>query len=178
MPDAEDEQWSRISAESELKPDHGVVSDVPEPLITPEPEEPMFDPIELNEVPLPALDDEPEVSEEPEAPPIQIVPFHQSAPAEAGPDMISAAPFEVRPVAEPVEDARAPEMITDVPTPNPDPVEVVADLPDHESGPTKTPWWKLMLSGGDSRRDRVPTAAEPQPAPVPETDEMPDNPLS
>jgi hypothetical protein len=172
MPDAEDEQWSRISAESELKPDRGVVSDVPEALITPEPEEPLFDPIELNEVP--EVEAEPEVVEEPEAPPIQIVPFHQGGVAEAGPDVISAAPFEVRPVAVPVYDAPATEMITDVPTPHPDPVEVVADLPDHEAEPTKTPWWKLMLSGGDSRRDKQPTAAEPQPAPVPESDATPE----
>ena len=131
------------------------------------------------------------------APPIQIVPFHPGAPEEAGPDVISAAPFEVRPVAEPIEEAPALEMITDVPTPHPDPVEVRADLPDHGSEPTKTPWWKLMLSGGDSRKDKQPTAAEPQlppvqdtaePDPAPESveesepvlepDELPDHPLS
>lgn len=166
MPDAEDDQWTRITAASELKPDRGVVSDVPEPQITPEPDEPVFDPIELNEVP--EVAPEPEVAKEPEAPPIQIVPFHHGAPVEPGPDVISAAPFEVRPVELPVEAAPALEMITDVPTPHPDPVEVVADLPDHEAEPAKTPWWKLML--GDGRRDREPTAAEPQVPPVPGTD--------
>lgn len=168
MPDAEDEPWSRISAESQLKPDRGVVADVPEAQITPEPEEPMFDPIELNEVP--EVDAEPEVSDAPDAPPIQIVPFYQREPAEAGPDVISEAPFEVRPVEVPVEHAPAPEMITDVPTPHPDPVEVVAELPDNAADPPKTPWWKLMLSGGASRRDKQPTAAEPQAPPVRETD--------
>ncbi|MGV8850517.1 MAG: hypothetical protein ACOH16_13355 [Propionibacteriaceae bacterium] len=172
MPDAEDEQWSRISAESELKPERGLVSDVPEAQITPEPEEPLFDPIELNEVP--EISADPEVSEEPEALPIQIVPFHHGAPAEVGPDVISAAPFEVRPVELPVEDAPVQEMITDVPAPHPDPVEVVADLPDHEAEPTKTPWWKLMLGGGAGRRDKQPTAAEPQVPPVPEPDSGPD----
>jgi hypothetical protein len=61
-------------------------------------------------------------------------------------------------------------MITDVPAPHPTPVDVVADLPDHEAEPTKTPWWKLMLSGGDSRRDKQPTAAEPRVPPVPDAD--------
>ncbi len=169
MPDSEDEQWQRIAAESELKPDHGVVSDVPEAQITPEVEEPLFDPIELNEVP--EVEAEPDVADEPEAPPIQIVPFHQGAPAEVGPDVISAAPFEVRPVEVHVEDVPVPEMITDVPVPHPDPVEVVADLPEHDAEPAKTPWWKLMLGGGDSRKDKQPTAAEPQPVPVPATAE-------
>jgi hypothetical protein len=178
MPDSEDEQWQRIAAESELKPDPGVVSDVPEAQITPDVEEPLFDPIELNEVPLLEADPEPEVADEPEAPPIQIVPFHQGAPAEVGPDVISAAPFEVRPVEVHVEDVPVPEMITDVPVPHPDPVEVVADLPEHDAEPARTPWWKLMLGGGDSRKDKQPTAAEPQPVPVPptadaETDETP-----
>ena len=54
MPDSDDERWSRISAESELRPDHGIVADVPAAQITPLPDdEPVFDPIELNEVPLP-----------------------------------------------------------------------------------------------------------------------------
>jgi hypothetical protein len=176
MPDSEDEQWQRIAAESELKPDHGVVSDVPEAQITPEVEEPLFDPIELNEVP--EVEAEPEVADEPEAPPIQIVPFHQGAPAEVGPDVISAAPFEVRPVEVHVEDVPVPDMITDVPVPHPDPVEVVADLPEHDAEPAKTPWWKLMLGGGDSRKDKQPTAAEPQPAPVPPTPEVPEVPES
>lgn len=166
MPETEDEQWSRISAESELKPERGVVADVPEPLITPEPEEPLFDPIELNEVP--EAEVEPELPDEPESPPIQIVPFHQGEAAEVGPDVISAAPFEVRPVEAPVEEAPMFEMITDVPTPHPDPVEVVADLPDHDKDPAKTPWWKLMLGGGEGRRDKQPTAAEPQLPPVPD----------
>src|SRR5665811_2515093 len=92
MPDSEDEQWSRISAEAELRPEHGVVADVPPALITPEPDdEPLFDPIELNEVPL--LEGEvPEGAEtEPEsdaALPIQIVPFQAGPVAEAGPDVI------------------------------------------------------------------------------------------
>jgi hypothetical protein len=170
MPDAEDEQWSRISAESELKPERGLVSDVPEAQITPEPEEPLFDPIELNEVPEVSADpEESEEPEEPETPPIQVVPFHHGGPTEVGPDVISAAPFEVRPVELPVEDAPVHEMITDVPAPHPDPVEVVADLPDHEAEPTKTPWWKLMLGGGDGRRDKKPTA-EPQVPPLPDAD--------
>jgi hypothetical protein len=169
MPDPEDEQWQRIAAESELKPDHGVVSDVPEAQITPEIEEPLFDPIELNEVP--EVEAVPDVVDAPEAPPIQVVPFHQGAPAEVGPDVISAAPFEVRPVEVPVEDVPVPEMITDVPVPHPDPVEVVADLPEHDAEPAKTPWWKLMLGGGDSRKDKQPAAAEPQPVPVPATPE-------
>jgi hypothetical protein len=166
MPGTEDDQWSRIAAESELKPDHGVVSDVPEAQITPDVEEPLFDPIEQNEVP--EVEAEPEGGEEPEAPPIQVVPFHHGAPVDVGPDVISGAPFEVRPVEAPVEEVPAPEMITDVPIPHPDPVEIVADLPDHEADPSRTPWWKLMLGGGESRRDKQPTAAEPQPVPVPE----------
>jgi len=174
MPDSEDEQWSRISAEAELRPEHGVVADVPPALITPEPDdEPLFDPIELNEVPL--LEGEvPEGAEtEPEsdaALPIQIVPFQAGPVAEAGPDVIVAAPFDVRGDAAPVDVDEAKEMITDVPVPHPDPVEVVADLPDEKAQPEKTPWWRLMLGGGESRserRAREPEAAEPQPRPVP-----------
>ena len=65
-------------------------------------------------------------------------------------------------------------MITGVPVPHPDPIEVVADLPDHDAEPAKTPWWKLMLSGGDSRKAKQPTASEPQPVPVPATPEVAD----
>jgi|BarGraNGADG00212_2_1021979.scaffolds.fasta_scaffold06535_2 hypothetical protein len=182
MPDSEDEQWSRISAEAELRPEHGVVADVPPALITPVPDdEPLFDPIELNEVPL--LEGEvPEVDAEPEpdaAPPIQIVPFQAGPMVEAGPDVIVAAPFDVRGEAAPVEVEEPVEMITDVPVPHPDPVEVVADLPEEKAQPEKTPWWRLMLGGGESRserRAREPEAAEPQPRPVPpegaETDSL------
>lgn len=175
MPDSEDEQWSRISAESELRPDHGVVADVPAAQITPlsEDEQP-FDPIELNEVPLPTGEDEPEVQADPESvPPIQIVPFQSGPVAEAGPDVILAAPFEVRAEPAPVVAEEAQEMITDVPVPHPDPIEVVADLPEVTAQHEKTPWWRLMLGGGESRserRAREPEAAEPQPRPVPSED--------
>lgn len=169
MPDAEDEQWSKISAESELRPDRGVVAEVPEALVTPEPVEPEYELIGLDEVPLPEADVVPEAPYEPEAPPIQIVPFHPGTPEDIGPDVISAAPFDVRPVEAPAEEVPDVELITDVPTPHPDPVEVVADLPDHEKEPSKTPWWKLMLGGGESRKDPRPTPAEPQPHPVPES---------
>jgi len=177
MPDSEDEQWSRISAEAELRPEHGVVADVPPALITPEPDdEPLFDQIELNEVFL--LEDDPpdeaEPEQEPDAvPPIQIVPFQAGPVVEAGPDVIVAAPFDVRGEAAPVAVDEAKEMITEVPVPHPDPVEVVADLPEEEAQPEKTPWWRLMLGGGESRserRAREPEAAEPQPRPVPSED--------
>lgn len=174
MPDSEDEQWSRISAESELRPERGVVADVPEPQITPLPDEPLFDPIELNEVPLPASSESPADEPDPDAaPPIQVVPFQSGPPAEVGPDVIVAAPFEVRVEDAPVVAEEAPEMITDVPAPHPDPVEVVADLPDERSQSEKTPWWRLMLGGGESRserRARTPEAAEPQARPVPSAD--------
>jgi hypothetical protein len=175
MPDSEDEQWSRISAESELRPEHGVVADVPAPQVTPLPDdEPLFDPIELNEVPLPSSPDAPANQPDPDAaPPIQIVPFQSGPPAEVGPDVIVAAPFDVRVEDAPVAVEEAQEMITDVPAPHPDPVEVVADLPDERSQPDKTPWWRLMLGGGESRserRARTPEAAEPQPRPVPSAD--------
>jgi hypothetical protein len=98
---------------------------------------------------------------------------------EAGPDVIVAAPFDVRGEAAPVAVDEAKEMITEVPVPHPDPVEVVADLPEEEAQPEKTPWWRLMLGGGESRserRAREPEAAEPQPRPVPpegaETDSL------
>ena len=180
MPDSEDEQWSRISAEAELRPEHGVVADVPAAQITPEPDdEPLFDPIELNEVFL--LEDDPpdeaEPEQEPDAvPPIQIVPFQAGPVVEAGPDVIVAAPFDVRGEAAPVAVDEPLEMITEVPVPHPDPVEVVADLPEEEAQPEKTPWWRLMLGGGESRserRAREPEAAEPQPRPVPSEDPEP-----
>ena len=175
MPDSDDEQWSRISAESELRPDHGVVADVPAAQITPlSDDEQPFDPIELNEVPLPTDEDEPEAQSDLESlPPIQIVPFQSGPVAEPGPDVILAAPFEVRAEPEPVVAEEAQEMITDVPVPHPDPVEVVADLPEVTAQPEKTPWWRLMLGGGESRserRAREPEAAEPQPRPVPSED--------
>lgn len=173
MPDSEDEQWSRIAAESELRPDHGLVADVPEPQITPVPDEPLFDPIELNEVPLPTGGDDEVVSEDEPAPPIQVVPFHSGPVAEAGPDVILAAPFEVRDADAPVAVDEVVEVITDVPVPHPDPVEVVADLPDKDAQPEKTPWWRLMLGGGESRAERgahAPEAAQPQPRPVPSED--------
>ena len=177
MPDSEDEQWSRISAEAELRPEHGVVADVPAAQITPEPDdEPLFDPIELNEVLLLEGDvpGEIELKPDPDAvPPIQIVPFQAGPAVEAGPDVIAAAPFDVRGEAAPVAVDEAKEMITEVPVPHPDPVEVVADLPEEEAQPEKTPWWRLMLGGGESRserRAREPEAAEPQPRPVPPED--------
>ena len=183
MPDSEDEQWSRISAEAELRPETGVVADVPPALITPLPDdEPLFDPIELNEVPLLGADS-PDESEAPSGsdavPPIQIVPFQAGPVPEAGPDVIVAAPFDVRGDSAPVGVEEPVEMITDVPVPHPDPVEVVADLPEENAQPEKTPWWRLMLGGGESRserRAREPEAAEPQPAPVPpdDTDPPPD----
>jgi hypothetical protein len=175
MPDSEDDQWSRISAESELRPDHGVVADVPAAQITPLPDdEPLFDPIELNEVPPPS--GEPESEDHPDAdaaPPIQVVPFTSGPLAEPGPDVIVAAPFEVRPDGAPVAAEEPVEMITDVPVPHADPVEAVADLPEENARPEKTPWWRLMLGGGESRserRTRVPEAAQPQPRPVPSAD--------
>ena len=175
MPDSEDEQWSRISAESELRPDHGVVADVPAAQITPlSDDEQPFDPIELNEVPLPTGEEEAQAQPDAESvPPIQIVPFRSGPVAEAGPDVILAAPFEVRVEAAPVAVEEAQEMITDVPVPHPDPVEVVADLPEVNDQPDKTPWWRLMLGGGESRserRAREPGAAQPQPRPVPSED--------
>lgn len=157
-----DELWAKISAESELRPSRGIVSDVPETQVIAEAEEPTEDPIELDEVPLP--DDEPEPSAYLDEAPIQIVPFHPGTPPEAGDEVIAAAPFEVRPVAEPVVDEVPPAMITEVPTPHPDPVEIVADLPVHEGDPAKTPWWKLMLGGGEPRAAKQPTAA-PLPEP-------------
>jgi hypothetical protein len=179
MPDSEDEQWSRISAEAELRPEHGVVADVPAAQITPEPDEPLFDPIELNEVPLLEGDepDEVELKPDPDSPPpIQVVPFQAGPLPEAGPDVIVAAPFDVRGEAKPVAVDEPVEMITEVPVPHPDPVDVVADLPEEESQPEKTPWWRLMLGGGESRserRAREPEAAEPQPLPVPSADPEP-----
>jgi len=175
MPDSEDEQWSRISAESELRPEHGIVADVPEPQITPLPDdEPLFDPIELNEVPLPTAGDAADIEPEPDtAPPIQVVPFHSGPLAEAGPDVILAAPFEVLDEDAPVAVDEPVEMITDVPVPHPDVQEVVSDLPDEKAQPEKTPWWRLMLGGGESRAERrahAPSAAEPQPRPVPSED--------
>jgi len=169
MPDSEDEQWSRISAESELRPDSGIVADVPPAQITPLPDdEALCDPIEPNEVPLPG---EGEVQPDPvPVPPIQVVPFRAGPLPEVGPDVIQAAPFDVRPEAAPVIAEEPVEMITDVPVPNPDPVEVVADLPERTAQSKKTSWWRLMLSGGESRserRSRVPEAAPPQPPPVP-----------
>jgi hypothetical protein len=169
MPDSEDEQWSRISAESELRPDSGIVADVPPAQITPLPDDDaLVDPIELNEVPLPG---EGEVEPGPgPVPPIQVVPFRAGPLPEGGPDVIQAAPFDVRPEAAPVVDEEPVEMITDVPVPHPDPVEVVADLPEEAAQSKKTPWWRLMLGGGASRserRTRVPQAAPPQPRPVP-----------
>ncbi len=173
MPDSEDEQWSRISAESELRPEHEIVADVPEPQITPLPDEPLFDPIELSEVPLPAAeraaDTDAESDPEP-APPIQIVPFRAGPVAEPGPDVILAAPFEVRDERAPAAVEEPVEMITDVPVPHPETVEVVADLPDKDAQPQKTPWWRLMLGGGEPRAERpvrAPEAAQPQPRPVP-----------
>jgi len=175
MPDSEDEQWSRISAESELRPEHGVVADVPAPLITPLPDdEPQFDPIELNEVPLPPGVDMAGVAPGSDAvPPIQVVPFRSGPSAEPGPDVIVAAPFEVPVPEAPVDVEQVHEMITDVPVPHADAPEVVADLPDQKAQPEKTPWWRLMLGGGESRserRTRAPEAAPPQPRPVPSTD--------
>lgn len=169
MPDSEDEQWSRISAESELRPEHDIVADVPEPQITPLPDEPLFDPIELSEVPLPAVEPAADTDSEPDpAPPIQIVPFRAGPVTEAGPDVILAAPFEVRDERVPVAVEEPVEVITDVPVPHPDPVEVVADLPDEDAQPQKTPWWRLMLGGGEPRAERpVPVAAPAQPRPVP-----------
>jgi hypothetical protein len=182
MPDSEDEQWSRIAAEAELRPEHGVVADVPAAQITPEPDdEPLFDPIELNEVMVleGEVPDAAEPGPEPDAvPPIQIVPFQAGPVSEAGPDVIVAAPFDVREEAAPVATDEPVEMITEVPVPNPDPVEVVADLPEENAQHEKTPWWRLMLGGGESRserRAREPGAAQPQPRPVPrEGAETPD----
>jgi hypothetical protein len=175
MPDSEDEQWSRISAESELRPDQGVVADVPAAQITPLPDdEPLFDPIELNEVPLPSAEDGSEAQPDAEAaPPIQVVPFRSGPLAEAGPDVILATPFEVRPDDAPVLVEEPVEMITDVPVPHPDTKEGVADLPEEQAQPEKTPWWRLMLGGGESRSERrtgAPEAAKPQPRPVPTKD--------
>lgn len=172
MPDSEDEQWSRISAESELRPDHGVVADVPTPQITPLPDEPLFDPIELNEVPLP-VDEAERASDSEVVAPIQVVPFRSGRMAEPGPDVILAAPFEMPTAEAPLDVEETHEMITDVPVPHPDPQEVVADLPDTKAQPEKTPWWRLMLGGGESRSERRahgPEAAAPQPRPVPSTD--------
>ncbi len=177
MPDSEDEHWSRISADSELRPDRGVVADVPAAQITPLPDEPLFDPIELNEVPVPAAEVEPDAEPEPAAvPPIQVVPFPSRPLAEAGPDVILAAPFEVRPEVEPVVVEEPVEMITDVPVPHPDPIEALADLPDEKGQPGRTPWWRLMLGGGESRSERRahgPEAAKPQPRPEPSEDPDP-----
>ena len=177
MPDSEDEQWSRISAEAELRPEHGVVADVPPALITPEPDdEPLFDPIELNEVFLLEDDvpDEAEPEQEPDAvPPIQIVPF-QAGPVVGGRARCDrGCAFRCTRGGCARSGRRSEEMITEVPVPHPDPVEVVADLPEEEAQPEKTPWWRLMLGGGESRserRAREPEAAEPQPRPVPSED--------
>ena len=170
MPDSEDEQWSRISAESELRPDSGIVADVPPAQITPLAEdEAIFDPIELNEVPLPEED---EAQPDP-VPPIQVVPFRAGPLPEVGPDVIQAAPFDVRPEAAPVIVEEPVEMITDVPVPHPEPVEVVADLPEEMAQSQKTPWWRLMLGSGE-RRSLLPEAARPQPRPAPA--EAPDAP--
>jgi hypothetical protein len=177
MQNSEDEQWSRIAAEAELRPELGVVADVPPALITPGPDdEPLFDPIELNEVPLLDGDvpDEAEAPLEPDAvPPIQIVPFQAGPVAESASDVIVAAPFDVGGDVETVAADEPAEMITEVPVPHPDPVEVIADLPEAEAQPEKTPWWRLMLGGGESRserRARKPETAEPLPNPGPPED--------
>jgi hypothetical protein len=171
MPDTDDERWSRISAESELRPDLGIVADVPAAQITPLPDdEPVSDPIELNEVPLPGEADAEAQPDTDPVPPIHVVPFQSGPMAEPGPDVIVAAPFEVRPEDAPVVVDEPVEMITDVPVPHPDPVEVVADLPEESAQPEKTPWWRLMLGGGESRSERrtpVREAAPPPPRPVP-----------
>jgi len=176
MSDSDDGQWDRISAEAELRPDRGLVADVPVAQITPVPaDEPMADPIELNEVPAsaPGLEVEPEADS---VPPIQVVPFRSGPLPEAGPDVIVAAPFDVRAEAEPVVVEQPAPMITEVPVPHPDPVEVLADLPDEQSEVAKTSWWRLMLGGGESRADRrvrEPEAAAPQPSPSSEPEAGP-----
>jgi hypothetical protein len=171
VPDIEDEQWSRISGESELRPDPGVVDEVPAAQITPPDDEPLFDPIELNEVPLPAAVPQPEATDDRDAvPPIQVVPFQSGPLPEPGPDVIKAAPFDVRADEAPVVVDEPLEMITDVPVPQVDTEDVVADLPEERAEAPKTPWWRLMLGGGESRserRAREPEAAQAQPQPVP-----------
>jgi hypothetical protein len=149
-----DEQWSRISAEAELRPEHGVVADVPTPQVTPLTEDDAAEePIELAAVPPPSGD----VQVEP-APrsvqPIQVVPFHRGPAQEAGPDVIVAAPFDVRAAEPDVVEAGPPEMITDVPVAEPDPLEVVADLPEEPDGVVRTSWWRLMLGRGKQGADQ------------------------
>ncbi len=163
-----DEQWGRISAEAELRPEHGVVADVPTPAVSPLSEEDVADdPIERAEVP-PSGDGRVE-RQPPAVQPIQVVPFQPAPATQAGPEVIVAAPFEVPAVQpEPVEDS-APEMITDVPVPHPDPVEVLADLPDKDAAPQTTPWWRLMLGGGKTRAEGSAPAPEAAYPNFPET---------
>ncbi|MBI4900463.1 MAG: hypothetical protein HY829_08300 [Actinobacteria bacterium] len=73
--------------------------------------------------------------------------------SELAPELIRAAPFAV-PVlgSEAVEDSVTPPVITAVPTSPPEPVAVVADLPDEPTTRVRTPWWRLMLGGGAPRR--------------------------
>ncbi|HET7725557.1 MAG TPA: hypothetical protein VFK68_13040 [Propionibacteriaceae bacterium] len=147
-----DEQWSRISAEAELRPEHGVVADVPTPQITPQSEdEAPEDPIELTEVPPPSDDAEVE-PETPSVQPIQVVPFHSGPLPEPGPDVIVAAPFEVPTPVSGLADDIAPEMITDVPEPGPDTSEEVPDLPEEPERAVRTPWWRLLLGRGGRER--------------------------
>ncbi|MHB1009603.1 MAG: hypothetical protein ACYC1E_10295 [Propionibacteriaceae bacterium] len=155
-----DEQWSRISAEAQLRPEHGVVADVPTPQVTPLTEDDATeDPIELAEVPPPSGDADVEPAPR-SVQPIQVVPFHRGPAQEAGPDVIVAAPFDVRASKPDLVEARPPEMITDVPAPHEDPVEVVAQLPDMDDRLQKTSWWRLMLGGGKPRAERSAPAPE------------------
>lgn len=171
MPDTEDEQWARIAAESELKPDRGIVDDVPPATLTPAPTaESAAEPIELDGVPRRGLE-ETEPEPEPEAgPPIAIVPFAGQPVVEAGPEIILAAPFDLAEVeADALPETAAQQLITEVPTPHPDIVDSGSDLPEVEKESRRTPWWRLMLGGGESReerRSRTPEAV-PGAAPVP-----------
>lgn len=167
---SEDEQWSRLAAESELKPDHGIIEEVPKVVDMPVREDdPEGDSIEIGEVPESTADDDGSEAEPSAVPPIQVVPFRAGPMTTVSPNLIRAAPFKIRTevrheiVEQPVD------VITDVPVSTSE-SEIVADLPENHSQPEKTRWWRLMLGGGATRferKTRTPQAAEPQPTPVP-----------
>ena len=80
--------------------------------------------------------------------------------------MIRQVPYQAEPVlSEPVaviDDTplvvseptveEPPQLVTEVPDPEPDLAPVISALPDQGQDATSIPWWRLMLGGGGSEQ--------------------------
>lgn len=144
--------WERIAAESELRPRSGPVTGVPGHIARLTPAQPEL-PQPRPQPPI-GTDQVPDVTPEPAPPDPAAGPMIRQVPYQAEPvfsEPVAVIDDTPLVVSEPTVE-EPPQLVTEVPDPEPDLAPVISALPDQGQDATSIPWWRLMLGGGGSEQ--------------------------